>query len=154
MNVERRSPNMLGSWRERGKSSWNRLLPRERGFLEKILAFRINSPGYQNVKQPVLFRHDLALQDITLQVALVSPETGNVCNPRFMCLLTLLLSRLTAYFASFSFSTGAFTPALVLSLKSSLPQTCSHHFSSPTNMCRISLFITFLSRVLDTRYSL
>lgn len=101
-----------------------------------MLAFRINSAGYWNVKQPVLLRHDLALQDITLQVALVSPETGNAYNPRFMCLPTLLLSRLTAYFALVTFSTGAFV------FKNSLPQTYSHHFSSPTNTCPNSLFIT------------
>lgn len=64
------------------------------------------------MKQPVLLRHDLALQDITLQVALVSPEIGNVYNLRFMCLLALLLSSLTAYFASFTFSTGAFAVVL------------------------------------------
>lgn len=52
------------------------------------MAFRINAPGHQNVKEPVLLRHDLALQGITLQVALVSPETGNVYNPRFIYVFT------------------------------------------------------------------
>jgi len=108
------------------KIGWNRLLPREGkkegGFLEKTklkadlnLALRIKTSGYQNLKQPILLKNDSALHDIALQAALVSPASGNVYNPRFMCLMTLLLSRLTAYFALVTFSTGVFPAALELS---------------------------------------
>lgn len=50
-----------------------------------IVAFRIKTPGYQNLK-PVVLRSDLALQDIALQVILASPASGNVYSPRSMCL--------------------------------------------------------------------
>lgn len=91
---------------------------REGGSLEKLLAFRIKTSGYQSPKKPVFFKNSSSLQDSALQVAVVSPVSGNVHNPRFMCLTILLPSRLTACFALVTFSTGLFVPALVLSLSS------------------------------------
>lgn len=143
MNVERRSPNMLGSWGEKNRlkqvavGKGRRGKKREGGSLEKILAFRIRTSGYQSLKKTVFFQNGSALQHSTLQVAVVSPVSGNVHNPRFMRLMILLPSRLTACFALVTFSTGLFVPALVLSL-SSFPRGYSHHlFSFPKIYARV-----------------
>lgn len=115
---------MLGSWGEKnrlkqvavGKGKQGK--KKEGGSLEKLLAFRIKTSGYQSPKKPVFFKNSSSLQDGALQVAVVSPVSGNVHNPRFMHLTILLPPRLTACFALVTFSTGLFVPALVLSLSS------------------------------------
>lgn len=90
----------------------------------------------------MLLKNDLALQDIALQVALVSPVSGNIHNPRFMYLVTLLLSRLTAYFALVTFSTGVFAPALVLSLRIPYPKSVA---TTPFALQKICAQVLYMS---------
>lgn len=132
-----------GCCQEKGRRGKEAFLRRHKANGRHESGIRIKTSECQNLKQPVLLKNDLALPDIALQVALVSPLSGNIHNPRFMFLITLLLSRLTAYFALVTFNTGVFTPALVLSLRVPYPQVCSHNlFSSPKNMCLRCLHIT------------
>lgn len=109
---------------------------REGGFLEKTWAFRIKTPGYHSLKQPVLLKNDLAHQ-----VALMPAASGNSYSPRVTGLMALLLSRLAAYFASVTFSTGVFAPVLVLSLRALYPKSVAITTFPAQVLLHITLFI-------------
>lgn len=140
------------------KIGWNRLLPREGkkregSFLEKILVFRIKTPGYQNLKQPVLLKNDLALSGYCSAGCIgVSSVRERLQSKIYMCLVTLLLSRLTAYLALVTFSTGAFVPALVLSLRVPYPKSVvTTSFLSKKYVPKFSTYHPLFSQeLLDT----